>query len=175
MASELRRAFEELGPTYVKLGQLIASSPGLFPEVLAEEFRACLDEVPPVPATAVVDVIRAELGAAPDRLFAHFDPEPIASASIAQVHAAQLHDGTAVVVKVQRPSIGPQLQADLAILGRLATLVERFSRTGRMANPVAVVEDFETTLGEAPGRALLGDVRARWSARRGVEDSTDVR
>lgn len=59
MASELRRAFEELGPTYVKLGQLIASSPGLFPEVLAEEFRACLDEVPPVPATAVVDVIRA--------------------------------------------------------------------------------------------------------------------
>jgi predicted unusual protein kinase regulating ubiquinone biosynthesis (AarF/ABC1/UbiB family) len=148
IASELRRAFEELGPTYVKLGQLIASSPGLFPEVLAEEFRACLDEVPPVPAGAVVDVIRAELGAAPDRLFAHFDPEPIASASIAQVHAAQLHDGTTVVVKVQRPAIGPRLQADLAILGRLATLVERFSRTGRMANPVAVVEDFETTLCE---------------------------
>lgn len=132
----------------MKLGQLIASSPGLFPEVLAEEFRACLDEVPSVPSRIVEEVISAELGAAPDRLFAFFDPDPIASASIAQVHAAILHDGTEVVVKVQRPDIGPRVHDDLVILERVASLVERFSRTGRMANPVAVVEDFETTLGE---------------------------
>ena len=148
IAAELRYAFEELGPTYVKLGQLIASSPGLFPEVLAEEFRACLDEVAAVPSRIVEEVISTELGAAPDRLFASFDQDPMASASIAQVHAATLHDGTEVVVKVQRSGIRSRVHADLVLLERVASLVERFSRTGRMANPVAVVEDFETTLGE---------------------------
>lgn len=145
-AKELRRAFEELGPTYVKLAQLIASSPGLFPDVLADEFRACLDEVPPVATADVIAVVTAELGAHPDALFRHFEPEPLASASIAQVHAAELVDGTEVVVKVQRPGIAPRLRDDLTILQRLARLLERTSSKGRMANPVAVVEDFATTL-----------------------------
>ncbi len=147
-ANELRRAFEELGPTYVKLAQLIASSPGLFPEVLADEFRACLDEVPPVSPADVIHVITAELGDHPDALFRHFEPKPLASASIAQVHAAELPDGTDVVVKVQRPGIAPRLRDDLAILQRLARLLERTSSKGRMANPVAVVEDFATTLAQ---------------------------
>jgi len=147
-ANELRRAFEELGPTYVKLAQLIASSPGLFPDVLADEFRACLDEVPPVPTADVIEVITAELGDHPDALFRHFEPKPLASASIAQVHAAELLDGTDVVVKVQRPGIAPRLRDDLAILQRLARLLERTSSKGRMANPVAVVEDFATTLAQ---------------------------
>src|SRR5690606_23707502 len=89
----VRDAFEELGPTYVKLAQLIASSPGLFPDVLADELRSCLDRVPPVPYTDVVAVIEADLGAHHDELFASFDVTPIASASIAQVHAATLADG----------------------------------------------------------------------------------
>ncbi len=147
-ANELRRAFEELGPTYVKLAQLIASSPGLFPDVLADEFRACLDEVPPVPTADVIEVITAELGDHPDALFRRFEPKPLASASIAQVHAAELLDGTDVVVKVQRPGIAPRLRDDLAILQRLARLLERTSSKGRMANPVAVVEDFATTLAQ---------------------------
>ncbi len=147
-ANELRRAFEELGPTYVKLAQLIASSPGLFPDVLAEEFRACLDEVPAVDTADVIDVIIAELGDHPDSLFRRFDTKPLASASIAQVHAAELLDGTDVVVKVQRPGIAPRLRDDLAILQRLAQLLERTSSKGRMANPVAVVEDFATTLAQ---------------------------
>jgi ubiquinone biosynthesis protein len=147
-ANELRRAFEDLGPTYVKLAQLIASSPGLFPDVLADEFRACLDEVPPVAADDIVEVITSELGAHPDALFASFERKPLASASIAQVHAAELLDGTEVVVKVQRPGIAPRLQADLAILERIARLLERTSAKGRMANPVAVVEDFATTLAQ---------------------------
>ncbi len=147
-ANELRRAFEELGPTYVKLAQLIASSPGLFPDVLADEFRACLDEVPPVATADVIDVITAELGDHPDALFRHFEPKPLASASIAQVHAAELLDGTDVVVKVQRPGIAPRMRDDLAILQRLARLLERTSSKGRMANPVAVVEDFATTLAQ---------------------------
>ena len=147
-ANELRRAFEELGPTYVKLAQLIASSPGLFPDVLANEFRACLDEVPPVAADDIVEVIASELGAHPEVLFGSFERKPLASASIAQVHAAELVDGTEVVVKVQRPGIAPRLQADLAILERIARLLERTSAKGRMANPVAVVEDFAATLAQ---------------------------
>ena len=147
-ANELRRAFEELGPTYVKLAQLIASSPGLFPDVLADELRACLDQVPPVPADDVVAIIAADLGAPPEALFSRFVREPLASASIAQVHEAQLRDGTEVVVKVQRPGIAPRLQADLAILERIARLLEKRSAKGRMANPVAVVEDFAATLAD---------------------------
>jgi ubiquinone biosynthesis protein len=145
-AAGLRHAFEELGPTYVKLGQLIASSPGLFPDALAEEFRTCLDRVPPVPFADIAGVVTAELGAPPDRLFARFDPEPLAAASIAQVHAAELADGSDVVVKVQRPNLRPRLAADLAVLRRLARILERTSARSRMANPTAVIEDFAITL-----------------------------
>ncbi len=102
-AREARDAFAELGPTYVKLAQLIASSPGLFPEVLSEELRTLLDRVPPIPYRDVATVIRSELGADPCEVFAWFNPEPLASASIAQVHTATLHNGRNVVVKIQRP------------------------------------------------------------------------
>ena len=158
-AHEVRDAFAELGPTYVKLAQLIASSPGLFPEVLSDELRTLLDRVPPIPYDAVCDVISAELGGRPGDVFASFDPEPLASASIAQVHAAVLHGGEEVVVKVQRPGLRPLLDADLRILMRFATLLDRTSARGRMANPVAVVEDFAATLSEelnfvVEGRAM---------------------
>ncbi|MHB1446929.1 MAG: ABC1 kinase family protein [Acidimicrobiales bacterium] len=147
-AGELRQAFADLGPTYVKLAQLIASSPGLFPEVLAEEFRSLLDEVPPIPLDQVRAVLAEELGAPPEEVFARFDPIPLASASIAQVHTALLPDGEEVVVKVQRPGIRLRLERDLRILMVIARLLERTSAKGRMANPVAVVEDFAVTLSE---------------------------
>ena len=142
-AHELKVAFAELGPTYVKLAQLIASSPGLFPEVLSDEFRSLLDEVPPIDAAAVREVIEADLGGIPEEVFAEFDYIPLASASIAQVHVARLHDGEEVVVKIQRPGIRARLEGDLRILMRLAKALERLSKKGRMANPIAVVEDFE--------------------------------
>jgi predicted unusual protein kinase regulating ubiquinone biosynthesis (AarF/ABC1/UbiB family) len=147
-AAEVRAAFAELGPTYVKLAQLIASSPGLFPEVLSDELRLLLDRVPPVSYETIRTVIAEDLGAEPAQLFSRFDPEPLAAASIAQVHTAELLDGTEVVVKVQRPGIRSRLEADLRILMRIARLLERTSARGRMANPVAVVEDFAATLGE---------------------------
>lgn len=146
-ATELRSAFEELGPTYVKLAQLVASSPGLFPDALAAEFRACLDAVAPVPASSVRRVIEDELGAPIEELFSSFDAVPLASASIAQVHSATLPNGDDVVVKVQRPGLRPRLRADLTILARLAKGLDRVSSTGRMANPQAIVEDFGITLG----------------------------
>jgi ubiquinone biosynthesis protein len=147
-AREARDACAELGPTYVKLAQLIASSPGLFPEVLSEELRSLLDRVPPITYDDVCDVIRGELGDHPSKMFARFDPDPLASASIAQVHTAELFDGTDVVVKIQRPGIRDRLSADLRILMLLARVLERTSAKGRMANPIAVVEDFAATLSE---------------------------
>ena len=147
-AAQLRSAFEQLGPTYVKLAQMIASSPGLFPDTLADELRSCLDRVPPIPLRHVARVIEADLGGHHDHIFAAFDPEPLASASIAQVHAATLHDGSDVVVKVQRPGIARVLDSDLRILLKVAKGLDKVSSTGRMANPVAVVEDFATTLSE---------------------------
>jgi ubiquinone biosynthesis protein len=175
IAVALRKAFGELGPTYVKLGQLVASSPGLFPDVLADEFRSLLDEVPPISAADVTAVITEELGAHPDEVFETFDWTPLASASIAQVHAATLPGGDDVVVKVQRPGIRRQIDADLRILRVLARVVERLSSTGRMANPIAVVEDFAITIREelsfvveARSMERFADVIGRSPANKGV-------
>ncbi|MGH9022559.1 MAG: ABC1 kinase family protein [Acidimicrobiia bacterium] len=143
-----RRAFIELGPTYVKLAQVIGSSPGLFPEVLSDELRLLLDQVPPDSYESIAQVIREDLGASPSALYAELDPEPLASASVAQVHAARLHSGEQVVVKVQRPAIVERIRSDLRIMRLVARLLERSSAQGRMANPVAVIEDYATTLSE---------------------------
>ncbi len=141
IAREVRVTFEHLGPTYVKLGQLIASSPGVFSPALSDEFESLLDHVRPAPAEEIHRIIAAELGCPASEVFATFDDSPIASASIAQVHTATLPDGTEVVVKVQRPGIARRLAPDVAILERLAGLME-MSEYGRMLSARHVVEDF---------------------------------
>ncbi len=143
----LRTAFEDLGPTYIKLGQLIASSQGLFPERYCAEFRKCLDRVRPFDYSDVQRILRAELGRDPDQVFASIDREPLASASIAQVHAARLLDGQEVVIKVQRPKIAAIVEADLRVL-RLAARALALSPRGELANPVGIVEDFEANIRE---------------------------
>lgn len=146
LAVALRRSFADLGPTFVKLGQVIASSPGLFPARLSEECRRLLDRVPPVATDQVRRTIARELGAPVEILFAAFDDAPLAAASIAQVHAARLHDGRAVAVKVRRPRLRRRIERDLRLLRLLATALERTGAVGRAINPVAVVDDFATTL-----------------------------
>lgn len=146
-AQEARAGFVHLGPTYVKLGQLIASSPGVFPEVLSDEFRSLLDRVPPADPQAVAALLAEQLGAPPEELFAAFDPVPLASASIAQVHRATLKSGEQVVVKIQRPGIKARLAADLQILERVARLLE-LSEYGRMLSARDVVEDFADNLND---------------------------
>nr|WP_245555558.1 AarF/UbiB family protein [Gordonia soli] len=141
IAREIRDTFEHLGPTYVKLGQLIASSPGVFSESLATEFESLLDRVAPADPAAIRQVIVDDFGRPPEEVFAEFDPTPIASASIAQVHTARLHDGTDVVVKIQRPGITDRLSPDVALLERFAGLAE-VSEYGRMLSARHVVEDF---------------------------------
>jgi predicted unusual protein kinase regulating ubiquinone biosynthesis (AarF/ABC1/UbiB family) len=143
----LRHAFEELGPTYLKLAQLVASSSGLFPEAYCKEFSKTLDRVRPFGFADVERILIEELGGPLERHFAFIDREPLASASIAQVHAARLHDGTEVVVKIQRPHIERRISADMRILKIGAGLMTVFPRA-ELANPVGIVEDFARTLGE---------------------------
>jgi aarF domain-containing kinase len=145
--STLRHAFEELGPTYIKLGQLVASSHGLFPENYCLEFRKCFDRVRPFPFEDVQRILRAELGRDPQDVFASIEREPLASASIAQVHAARLHGGQEVVIKVQRPKISQIIESDLRVL-RLGARAMALAPHGELANPVGVVEDFESNIRE---------------------------
>ena len=146
VAVALRRSFTDLGPTFVKFGQLMASSPGLFPDVMSEEFRRLLDRLPAEPSERVREVIQRELGRPVPALFAHFDDAPLAAASIAQVHAATLHDGTKVAVKVRRPRLARRIEQDLRLMRLLAALLQHAGAIGDLANPVAIVEDFATTL-----------------------------
>ena len=147
VAAALRRAFEDLGPAYLKLGQVIASSPGLFPDVLAYEFRRCLDRVPPAPSWSVRRRIQADFGLPVRDLFDRFDDAPLASASIAQVHTAAV-DGREVGVKVRRPGLVRRFRHDVRILHRMATGLDRLGGVAGVLNPVAVVEDFAATLFE---------------------------
>jgi predicted unusual protein kinase regulating ubiquinone biosynthesis (AarF/ABC1/UbiB family) len=144
----MRRFCEDMGPTFIKFGQIVASSSGMFPERFVQEFRKCLDRVRPFPFTEVQRILAEDLGQVGMRNLASIDPRPLASASIAQVHTATLRDGTPVVVKVQRPGIAAQVAADMRIMRRLAWLAERLVRNAELANPVGIVDDFATTLAE---------------------------
>lgn len=123
----LRRALEELGPTFVKLGQVLSTRPDLVPPDVLRELERLQDRVPPFPYEEAAAQIERELGRPIHQLFARFEPRPLAAASIGQVHAAQLPDGRPVVVKVQRPGIRRTIEADLALLMDLADLAERYS------------------------------------------------
>jgi predicted unusual protein kinase regulating ubiquinone biosynthesis (AarF/ABC1/UbiB family) len=144
--SALRQCLVELGPTYVKLGQLIASSPGLFPPNLSEECRNLFCNVACLPPSEMSEVIRTELGGLPEEVFDQFNPQPLAAASIAQVHDARLSDGRRVAVKIQRPGIGKMIRADLRLLSSVARLVERYSSRARAANATGVVDDLRASL-----------------------------
>jgi ubiquinone biosynthesis protein len=122
---QVRRAFEELGPTFVKLGQVLAGRSDLLGPDWLREFSKLHSGVPPVPMQALRAQLREDLGGEPETVFARFDPEPLAAASIAQVHRARLHDGTEVIVKVRRPGIDLVIEADLRLLARLAGVAER--------------------------------------------------
>lgn len=146
MALALRQAFTDLGPTFVKFGQLMASSPGLFPDAVTSEFRQLLDAVPEEPSVVTRAVIEQDLGRSIDELFASFENQPIAAASVAQVHEARLHNGTRVAVKVQRPNLRKRIERDLRLMWLLAGVLQRAGAIGQMAQPVAIIEDFAASL-----------------------------
>lgn len=148
LSRRLREAAEALGPTYIKLGQIISSGEGLFPPELVNEFKRCRDQVPPEPFDVVRRVVEDELRAPLEQVFETFERTPLAAASIAQVHAARLRTGEDVVVKVQRPQVASLVRADLAAMAWLAPYLVGRIPVAALANPPALVELFAETIAE---------------------------
>ncbi len=144
--ARVRRALEEMGPAFVKLGQVLATRVDLFEPEWIAEFSKLQDSAPAAPYAGIRQQLSEDLGAPPEEIFAAFDPEPLAAASIAQVHRARLDDGSEVVVKVRRPGIRPIIEADLRWLSRLAELAEAESPELRRYRPQEVVRQFTQSL-----------------------------
>lgn len=142
----MRRTFERLGTTYIKLGQFIASSPSLFPAEYVEEFQHCLDNTPPMAFHRVRRVIEEELGRPLNEVYAWVDPRPLASASIAQVHAARLLTGEDVVVKVQKPGVQDVLLTDFNFLYVAARVIELLSPGLSKSSISGVVEEIQKSM-----------------------------
>jgi hypothetical protein len=139
-------ALEDLGPIFVKFGQMLSTRRDLLPPDLAEALSALQDRVRPFPAEIARQRIETALGASVTEHFARFEAEPLASASIAQVHAATLDDGAEVIVKITRPGIHRRIRSDLEILYTVARLAERYWSEGPRLHPVEVVTEFDKTL-----------------------------
>jgi ubiquinone biosynthesis protein len=144
--ARVRRALEEMGPSFVKLGQVLATRVDLFEPEWIAEFGKLQDSAPPAPWADVRQQLIEDLGAPPEEVFAAFDPVPLAAASVAQVYRARLEDGSEVVVKVRRPGIRPIIEADLRWLARLAELAEGESPELRAFRPQEVVRQFTQSL-----------------------------
>jgi ubiquinone biosynthesis protein len=146
LPERVRLTFEELGPTFVKLGQVLSTRPDLIPHEYAEEFKKLQDRVPPVPFELVKKTIESEFRRPLSEIYKTFDENPLAAASIAQVHEATLLDGSEVVVKVQRPGIDKLIDTDVSILFVIAGLLEKYIEESRIFNPMGIVEEFFKTL-----------------------------
>ena len=142
----LRLALEELGPTFIKLGQLLSTRSDIVPAAYLRELSKLQDSALPVAASVISDLVEEELGAKPDQVFATFNSQPLASASIGQAHLATLHDGTEVVVKVRRPKINEVIETDLAILQNLANRLSRRWEAAENYNLPGLVSDFAVSL-----------------------------
>lgn len=138
----LREACMELGPAYIKFGQVLSTRPDLLGADIASELSLLQDQVDPLPFAAIAKAIEEDLGAAPEVLFASFDPAPVASASLSQVYRATLADGTVVAVKVQRPGAEKSLEADISLMRQLAEWAHEYLSELRWTDPPGVVEEF---------------------------------
>ena len=142
----VRMALEKLGPIFVKFGQVLSTRRDLLPADLADELAKLQDDVPPFPAAQARQLVEKAFGKSVEQVFASFEPEPVASASIAQVHFATLHDGREVAVKVLRPGMLAVIDDDLSLMRTLARWVERLSADGKRLKPREVVAEFDNYL-----------------------------
>ncbi|MCA8943086.1 MAG: AarF/ABC1/UbiB kinase family protein, partial [Planctomycetes bacterium] len=147
LGQRIRAALVELGPTFVKLGQVLSTRPDLIPADVAEELAGLQDQVPAEPFETVMEVIRSEgLTDAFEREIEHIEPEPIAAASMAQAHRARLRTGEEIVLKVQRPSVSEVLRSDIRLLEDLAALLERDEEIRDLFRPTELVRQFERSV-----------------------------
>ncbi|NMC78852.1 MAG: AarF/ABC1/UbiB kinase family protein [Chloroflexi bacterium] len=145
LALHFRLALEELGPTFIKFGQILSTRPDLLPPAYMAELSKLQDDVPPIPWEGIREVLNQELGRAPEEVFATIETQPLAAASLAQVHAATLPDGREVVIKVQRPGIAAVIDTDLEILSSLAARAQTTS-LGKIYDFIGMADDFTFTL-----------------------------
>lgn len=145
-AEHLRMVLAELGGTFIKLGQALSTRPDFIPPGYAAELSKLQDAAPPVPFEQIRQMVRDELGQTPEELFEEFDPQPLASASIGQVHAGKLKNGRSVIVKVQRPDVAQQIEDDLEILSGMAEWAQSHTAFGRDYNLSMLVDEFAFTL-----------------------------
>ena len=141
-----RLAMEELGPTFIKFGQILSTRPDVVPHDFIIEFLKLQDSVKPFPFKDAVKVIEAQFGLPVSELFSSMEETPVAAASIAQVHRAVTRDGQEVMVKVQRPGIDKTIETDIAILGYLARLAEKYMPESRLYDPTGIVEEFSAVI-----------------------------
>jgi len=144
----LRLSLEALGPIFIKFGQMLSTRRDLIPEDIVDQLAKLQDQVPAFPQQQSIDIIEQSLGQAVDQIFLNFTAQPMASASVAQVHAATLHSGDAVVVKVLRPGIEKVINQDIKLLFTLARLIEKYLPDGRRLRPVEVVDDYQHTIND---------------------------
>ena len=146
IAARLRMAFEELGPTFVKFGQVLSIRPDMLPESFIEEFKKLQDNVPPFSGEQAIEEIETQLGKSVEELYSSFDATPIASASIAQVHRAMTNTHEQVIIKIQRPNIQNMIDTDLRILSDLAKLIEKNVQESHLFSPCRIVSEFSKTI-----------------------------
>src|SRR5688572_25469728 len=147
-ARAFRKRLVELGPAYMKLGQVLSTRPDLLPEPYIRELEKLQDDVPPIPAEEVIAVIETELGARISKLFVEFDRVPLGTASLGQVHAAVLRGGRAVVVKAQRPGIRAQLADDIEFFREVASFLTAHTSAGQRIDMVGVIQQLERALAD---------------------------
>ncbi|MCX5970419.1 MAG: AarF/UbiB family protein, partial [Coprothermobacterota bacterium] len=145
-AVRFRKVLEELGPTFIKFGQILSTRPDLIPPRYCSELRKLQDHVPPFPFEEVKAAVEADLKKPLEEVFRHFSPKPAAAASLAQVHLATLLDGKKVVVKVQRPRVKEIIDEDLDILAQLALLANRYVEELKPYNPLQMVQEFRQAI-----------------------------
>jgi ubiquinone biosynthesis protein len=142
----LRKSLEELGPIFIKFGQALSTRPDILPDDIAIELSKLQDKVPPFASQIAINIIQQAYGLAPDKVFAEFDPQALASASMAQVHAARLQTGEEVVVKILRPNMLRIIEQDISIMYTIAKLAHRYWPESRRLKPIEIVQEFEHTL-----------------------------
>ena len=170
--ARIRRALEDLGPIFVKFGQALSTRPDLLSEDIADELSKLQDQVPPFDGEVAQEIIEKAFKKPVSEIFKEFSVEPLASASIAQVHCATLHDGTEVVVKVLRPGVEKRVRKDLELMHALASIAHRYWEDGRRLRPKDVVDEYENVIIDELD--LMREAANASQLRKNFENSTDL-